>query len=136
MIHLKERPEETVSALRKRNKTTFLVRYIRPFSSLSAFPTHSPFLRIEESSTDCSIHLFLSRRGLLGTLLSGAGSLCLSLDLCGLGTIILAHGGDDARLFLGLDDSNGIRERLGRTSLALGVGAAHDLDLDTKNTLS
>lgn len=48
----------------------------------------------------------------------------------------MAHGGNDARFFLGLDDGDGVRERLGRAGLALGVGAAHDLDLDTQDTLA
>lgn len=90
---------------------------------------------IEESSTDCSI-LFLSRSGLLTTFLGSAGSFSLGLDLGGLSAVVLAHGGDDARLLLGLDNSDGVRERLGGTGLALGVGAAHDLDLDTQDTLS
>lgn len=90
---------------------------------------------IEEPSTDCSI-LFLSGSGFLTTLLGGAGSLGLGLDLGGLGTVVLAHGSDDAGLLLGLDDGNGVGQGLGRAGLALGVGAAHDLDLDAEDTLA
>lgn len=75
--------------------------------------------------------------GLLATLLLllllrlGGG-----LGLGGLGTVVLGHGLDDALLLLGLEDGDGVREGLLGTGLALGVGAAHDLDLDTKDTLA
>jgi hypothetical protein len=48
----------------------------------------------------------------------------------------LADGLENSLLLLGLDDGNGVREGLLGTSLAFRVGAAHDLDLDTQNTLS
>jgi len=54
----------------------------------------------------------------------------------GLGTVVLRHGLDNGLLLLGLDDGDGVGERLGGAGLALGVGAAHDLDLDTQDTLS
>lgn len=62
--------------------------------------------------------------------------LSLSLGLGGLSTVVLAHGLENSLLLLGLDDGDGIRESLLGTGLALGVGAAHDLDLDTQHTLS
>jgi hypothetical protein len=73
----------------------------------------------------------------LGTLLLGS-TLCLgsSLHLLGLGTVVLAHRLDDVLLLLGLNDGDGVGQRLLGTSLALGVGAAHDLDLDTQDTLA
>jgi hypothetical protein len=83
--------------------------------------------------------LLLSSGGsLLGTLtlLSSALSLSLGLHLGGLSTVVLGHGLDDALLLLGLDDGDGVRERLLGTGLALGVRAAHDLDLDTQDTLA
>ena len=67
-----------------------------------------------------------------GLLLSLAGSLSLG----GLGTVVLADGLDDGGLLLGLDDGNGVGESLLGTGLALGVGAAHDLDLDSEHTLA
>lgn len=73
----------------------------------------------------------------LGTLLlSCLGSLSLSLGLGGLSTVVLAHGLENSLLLLGLDDGDGVGESLLGTGLALGVGAAHDLDLDTQHTLS
>jgi hypothetical protein len=48
----------------------------------------------------------------------------------------LADGLENSLLLLGLDNGNGVREGLLGTSLAFRVGAAHDLDLDTQNTLS
>ena len=51
--------------------------------------------------------------------------------LDGLGTVVLRHGLDDALLLLGLDDCDGVRKRLLGTRLALWVGTAHDLDLDS-----
>lgn len=73
---------------------------------------------------------------LLATLLLGHSCVLAGLDLSGLGTIVLADGLDDGLLLLGLDDGDGVGERLLGTGLALGVGAAHDLDLDTENTLA
>lgn len=63
---------------------------------------------------------------LLGSLLSGNS----------LGAIVLADGLQNGLLLLGLDDGDGVGEGLLRTGLALGVGAAHDLNLDTKDTLA
>lgn len=81
--------------------------------------------------------LFLGGSGaLLGTFLGGAGSLGLGLDLGGLSAVVLAHGGDDAGLLLGLDDGDGVGQGLAGAGLALGVGAAHDLDLDAENALA
>jgi hypothetical protein len=70
--------------------------------------------------------LLLSKTLLLSSLLGGNG----------LGTVILGHGLENGLLLLGLDDGNGVRESLLGTSLALGVGAAHDLNLDTEDTLA
>lgn len=71
----------------------------------------------------------------LGTLLlSCCGS--LGLGLGGLSTVVLAHGLENGLLLLGLDDGDGVGEGLLGTGLALGVGAAHDLDLDAQHTLS
>ena len=82
--------------------------------------------------------LLLSRRGLLAALLllGGASGLGLGLHLGGLSTVVLAHGLDDALLLLGLDDGDSIGQGLLGTGLALGVRAAHDLDLDTQDTLA
>lgn len=82
--------------------------------------------------------LLLSGSGLLlGTgLLLLAGSLSGSLGSSGLSAVVLAHGLDNRSLLLGVDDGNGIGERLLGAGLALRVGTAHDLDLDTKDTLT
>jgi len=79
----------------------------------------------------------------LGTTLS-LGGLLLSQTLLlsellgsnGLGTVVLAHGLENGLLLLGLDDGDRVGEGLLGAGLALGVGAAHDLDLDTKDTLA
>jgi len=73
---------------------------------------------------------------LLLTLLSSTLGLGGLLGSGGLGTVVLGHGLDDALLLLGLDDGDRVGESLLGTSLALGVGTAHDLDLDTENTLA
>lgn len=80
----------------------------------------------------------LSGLSLLTTLLLGHSRILgsLSLGLGGLSTVVLAHGLENSLLLLGLDDGDGVGERLLGTGLALGVGAAHDLDLDTQHTLS
>lgn len=79
----------------------------------------------------------LSRLGLLTTLLLlGQTSVLGSLGLGSLGTVVLADGLENSLLLLGLDDGDGVRERLLGAGLALGVGAAHDLDLDTQDTLA
>jgi len=68
--------------------------------------------------------------------------LCQPLLLSGLlsgqsfSTVVLGHGLHNWLLLLGLDDGDGVGERLGWAGLALGVGAAHDLDLDTQDTLA
>ncbi|KAB8343274.1 hypothetical protein FH972_022862 [Carpinus fangiana] len=53
-----------------------------------------------------------------------------------LGAVVLGHGLHDALLLLGLNDGDGVGECLLGTALALGVGTAHDLDLDTEHTLT
>lgn len=83
-------------------------------------------------------HLLL-RSGLLitlGLLLLCTGSLSGSLDLSSLGTVVLRDGLGDGGLLLGVENGDSVRQRLLGTSLALGVGAAHDLDLDTQHTLA
>ena len=82
--------------------------------------------------------LLLGRSGLLGTLalVGSAGGLSGSLDLGGLRTVVLAHGLDDGGLLLGLDDGDGVGQGLLGAGLALRVGAAHNLDLDTEDTLA
>lgn len=69
-------------------------------------------------------------------LLGDASVLAGSLSLSGLGTVVLRHGLEDGLLLLGVDDGDGVGEGLLGTRLALGVGAAHDLDLDTQDTLA
>lgn len=79
------------------------------------------------------------RSGLLSTLcllLLSTGSLGRGLHLGGLGTVVLADGLDDGGLLLGVEDGDGVGQGLLGTGLALGVGAAHDLDLDTQDTLA
>lgn len=91
------------------------------------------------SSTSTASILLLSSRGslLLSTsLLLLAGSLSSSLGSGGLSTVVLAHRLNDGGLLLGVDDGDGVGERLLGAGLALGVRAAHDLDLDTKDTLA
>lgn len=83
--------------------------------------------------------LLLLSRLLLSTLrllLLGPGSLGGGLHLGGLSTVVLADGLDNGGLLLGVEDGDGVRQRLLGTSLALGVGAAHDLDLDSQDTLA
>lgn len=88
--------------------------------------------------------LLLLRRTSLGTLSITLSLLLLSKSLLlsgllggdGLGTVVLAHGLENGLLLLGLDDGDGVGESLLGTGLALGVGAAHDLDLDTEDTLA
>lgn len=64
------------------------------------------------------------------------GLLCSLLGGNGLGAVVLRHGLDNGLLLLGLDDGDGVGKRLGWAGLALGVGAAHDLDLDAEHTLA
>lgn len=69
-------------------------------------------------------------------LLSNSGVLSSLSSLGGLSAVVLADGLENSLLLLGLDDGNGVREGLLGTGLALGVRAAHNLDLDTQDTLS
>ena len=78
--------------------------------------------------------LLLSSLGL--TLLLSRPDVLRSLGLGGLSTVVLAHGLEDGLLLLGLNDGDGVGESLLGTGLALGVRAAHDLDLDTQDTLA
>ena len=73
---------------------------------------------------------------LLTSLLLGCPDVLRSLGLSGLSTVVLAHGLDNSLLLLGLDDGDSVGQGLLGTGLALGVGAAHDLDLDTQDTLA
>lgn len=63
-------------------------------------------------------------------------SLSRSLHLRGLGTVVLANGLNHRGLVLGLENGDGVGQGLLGTGLALGVRAAHDLDLDTQDTLA
>lgn len=74
----------------------------------------------------------LASLGLLLRLLRLSGG----LGLGGLSAVVLGHGLDDGLLLLGLEDGDGVGESLLGAGLALGVGAAHDLDLDAENTLA
>lgn len=77
-----------------------------------------------------------SSLGLGLTLLLTLSGILSSLGLGSLGTVVLAHGLENSLLLLRLDDGDGIGKRLLGTGLAFGVRAAHDLDLDTEDTLS
>lgn len=63
-----------------------------------------------------------------------------SLGLGGLGTVVLGGGSEHGLLLLGLDDGDGVGKTLAAGLLAGGVGGrgrgAHDLDLDTEDTLA
>lgn len=72
----------------------------------------------------------------LGSLLGDAGVLAGSGGGGSLGAVVLADGLEDGLLLLGLDDGDGVGEGLLGAGLALGVGAAHDLDLDAQDTLA
>jgi hypothetical protein len=78
------------------------------------------------NSLDLLTTLLLSNSGVLSSL-SGLG---------GLSAVVLADRLEDSLLLLGLDNGDSVRESLLGTGLALRVGAAHDLDLDTQDTLS
>jgi len=78
------------------------------------------------NSLDLITTLFLSNSSILSSL-SGLG---------GLSAVVLADRLEDSLLLLGLDNGDSVRESLLGTGLALRVGAAHDLDLDTQDTLS
>lgn len=89
-------------------------------------------------SFGCGTHLLL-RSGLLsafGLLLLCASGLSSSLHLSSLGTIVLRDGLGDRSLLLRVENGDGVRQRLLGAGLALRVGAAHDLDLDTQDTLT
>lgn len=88
------------------------------------------------SISDTDNLLLLSGWSLSLTLLSGAGGLSSGLGSSGLSTVILGHWLDNSLLLLWLDDGDGIWESLGWSRLALWVGSAHDLDLDTEDTLA
>lgn len=74
--------------------------------------------------------------GLLGLSLLSNASILAGLGLGGLSTVVLAHGLENGLLLLGVDDGDGVGESLLGTALALGVSTAHDLDLDTQDTLA
>ena len=101
---------------------------------------HEPLLRESDLLRNLvciHAHLLLGGSGLLLTgLLLLAGSLSGSLSLSSLGTVILADGLGNGLLLLGLDDGDGVGKSLLGAGLALGVAAAHDLDLDAENTLA
>lgn len=59
-----------------------------------------------------------------------------SLDLSGLGAVVLADGLEHGDLLLGVEDGDSIGKGGRGAGLALGVGATHDLDLDTEDTLA
>lgn len=80
--------------------------------------------------------LLLSRGGLLALLLLRPLGFLGSLELSSLRAVVDRGRLKNGLLLLGLDNGDGIGEGLLGTSLALGVGAPHDLDLDTQDTLS
>jgi hypothetical protein len=82
------------------------------------------------------VTLTTSWLGLALALLGLPGLLCGLLSSDGLGAVVLRHGLDNGLLLLGLDDGDGVGQSLGWAGLALGVGAAHDLNLDTEDTLA
>lgn len=83
-------------------------------------------LSVTLCTTLCLCGLLLGKTLLLGKLLGSKS----------LGTVVLAHGLENGLLLLGLDDGDGVGEGLLGAGLALGVGTAHDLDLDTEDTLA
>jgi len=87
----------------------------------------------------CAQLLFLLSEFLLAlssVLFSHPSILSSLLSSKSLGAIVLRHRLDDRLLFLGVDDGDGVGEGLLGTGLAFGVATAHDLDLDTQDTLS
>lgn len=80
--------------------------------------------------------MLLHNRLLTNLLLLRTRGLRSRLRSSRLRTIVLAHGLDHALLLLGLDDGDGVGQRLLGAGLSVGVGAAHDLDLDTEDTLA
>lgn len=90
-------------------------------------------------SMSCRSNHLLLRSWLLSTLrllLLSPGSLLGSLDLGSLRAIVLADGLEHGNLLLGVKDGNGVGQGGRWAGLALGVGATHDLDLDTEDTLA
>ena len=83
-------------------------------------------LSVTLGTTLCLGGLLLRKTLLLGELLGSQS----------LGTVVLADGLENGLLLLGLDDGDRVGEGLLGAGLALGVGTAHDLDLDTKDTLA
>lgn len=83
-----------------------------------------------------SVALAAGRCGLTLALLRLPGLFRCLLGGDGLGTVVLGHGLHNGLLLLRLNDGDGVGESLGWAGLALGVGAAHNLDLDTKHTLA
>ena len=81
-------------------------------------------------------HLLLSGSSLRLTLLLSVASVLAGQVLGGLSAVVLADGLENSLLLLGLDDGDGIGQRLLGAGLALRVRAAHDLDLDTQDTLA
>jgi hypothetical protein len=80
--------------------------------------------------------LLLSSSSLLLTTLLGVPGILGSLGLDGLGAVVLGDGLEDSLLLLGLDNGDGVGESLLGAGLALGIRTAHDLDLDTEDTLA
>lgn len=72
----------------------------------------------------------------LRLLFLSTSSLSRGLSLSGLGTVVLADRLDNRGLLLGVENGDSIGQRLLGTGLALGIRAAHDLDLDTQHTLA
>jgi hypothetical protein len=79
------------------------------------------------TSTLLTLSFLLLCQSLLLSELLGSESLC---------TVVLADGLEDRLLLLGLNDGDGVGEGLLGTRLSFGVRTAHDLDLDTEDTLA
>lgn len=83
-----------------------------------------------------SSHHLLGSSGLSLGLLSDASVLASLLGSSGLGAVVLGHGLENGLLLLGVNDGDGVGKSLLGAGLALGVRAAHNLDLDTEDTLA
>lgn len=94
----------------------------------------SPLVVLVHRNRSLGCCLLLSRLGL--ALLLGNAGILAGLGGGSLGAVVLADGLENDLLLLGLEDGDGVGEGLGRTGLAVGVGAAHDLDLDAQDTLA